>query len=79
MGNGQWAMGIGNWECVFYHYPCPMTADATTEGTSATHCLPHAPCPLRVRQSPAEGNPPAALDSPLPITYYPLPITNINA
>ncbi|MBW4572891.1 MAG: hypothetical protein KME31_34460 [Tolypothrix carrinoi HA7290-LM1] len=48
MGNGQWAMGNGNkakfrsmptWTLA----PCPMTAGATTEGTSATHCLPHAP------------------------------------
>ncbi|MBW4567755.1 MAG: hypothetical protein KME31_06930 [Tolypothrix carrinoi HA7290-LM1] len=28
------------------HAQCPMTAGATTFVTSATHCLPHAPCPM---------------------------------
>ncbi|MBW4567808.1 MAG: hypothetical protein KME31_07235 [Tolypothrix carrinoi HA7290-LM1] len=27
------------------HAPCPMTPDASTEGTSARHWLPHAPFP----------------------------------
>ncbi|MBW4572850.1 MAG: hypothetical protein KME31_34220 [Tolypothrix carrinoi HA7290-LM1] len=56
-GMGQWARSIGgtlDWGLGmrdFFHAPfpmpnapcpCPMTAGATTEGTSATHCLPHA-------------------------------------
>jgi hypothetical protein len=28
MGIENWALGIRNWEWVFYHYPCPMTAGA---------------------------------------------------
>ncbi|MGI2903077.1 hypothetical protein [Tolypothrix sp. VBCCA 56010] len=51
MGNGQWAMGNGRWKLriknqLLISFSCPMTAGATTEGTSATHCLPHAPCPI---------------------------------
>ncbi|MBW4568349.1 MAG: hypothetical protein KME31_10045 [Tolypothrix carrinoi HA7290-LM1] len=52
MGNGQWELGIGNAfftithaPCPMPHAQCPMTADASTEGTSARHCLPNAPCP----------------------------------
>ncbi|MBW4567088.1 MAG: hypothetical protein KME31_03405 [Tolypothrix carrinoi HA7290-LM1] len=40
------------------------------------------PFPQRESQSRHEGNPPAALDSPLPITHYPFPIphslTNVD-
>jgi NAD(P)H-quinone oxidoreductase subunit 4L len=39
-------MGNGHWEWVFYHYPCPMTADAPLGKTPRPHCLPHAPCPM---------------------------------
>ncbi|MBW4571573.1 MAG: hypothetical protein KME31_27220 [Tolypothrix carrinoi HA7290-LM1] len=70
MGNGHWAMGNGHWamgikevqesECVnkydSFHAPCPMTAGASTEGTSATHCLPNAQCPMPHSPFPTPSN-----------------------
>ncbi|MGI2902408.1 hypothetical protein [Tolypothrix sp. VBCCA 56010] len=35
-----------------------MTAGASTEGTSARHCLPNAPCPMPYNQQIFDTKPP---------------------
>ncbi|MBW4569927.1 MAG: hypothetical protein KME31_18440 [Tolypothrix carrinoi HA7290-LM1] len=41
----------------FPNAQCPMTPDASTEGTSARHWLPHARCPMPDAQCPMPNAP----------------------
>ncbi|GAX43368.1 hypothetical protein NIES4075_43810 [Tolypothrix sp. NIES-4075] len=64
-------MGNGEWEKTIPNSQFPMTAGATTEGTSATHCLPNAPCPMPNSQLPLLYARGTASGEPVPWAGFP--------
>ncbi|MGI2908227.1 hypothetical protein [Tolypothrix sp. VBCCA 56010] len=72
MGNGQWAMEIENQ--LLISFSCPMTAGATTEGTSKGALPP--PCPMTAGAT-TEGTSNGALPPPCPMPHSPFPLNSL--